>query len=460
MKNDNEKFVLLLQPCDPSGKFPYLPNGIISVAARLKAGGIRSKIIDFNISDEIPAEDLDQADLIGIGMLGAPYIYPALQLAQNIRDRGFTQHIFLGGPIASKIRENEWKQIIGQMNLIDIFVMQNEEELKMSLGIPHLPSIYDVSMGPVIESLPEQMLQIYFSRPFAIFTSNGCIFNCDHCGADKKRPEQFRNTKVFREEMATLAAITKKYGGQTPDHELYLSSLDGLQNPDKMEPILQIIQSEFARAGVSVTLRFLATSKMTFEALKRDPKILERWHEAYRVVSIGIGIDGGGSEKGWLKMNKAHNKMPEIRKIMREIKHSGITAEALMVIGLSSETLWETMLAVWACMLWTLKGMQVRPYLGKRNTPTEDKKNWSLKPFLPDVSTLSHLDYGMFGSKSTHPNTLQRWQANIAYGISIIFLNLFNPYGCPTNPLLPTQQGNRWWRKFAEWWNQLMPGDK
>jgi radical SAM superfamily enzyme len=464
-----KKNILLIQPRSAWGNHIYLVNGLLATATRLALAGFTYTIKDLNIDDEISQEEIKNADLIGISVLGSPYIPQAIKLAKNLRERGYDGRFFLGGPILENISLEDWQKLFQSNNLENVTPIQHEVDLKIELGIlNNVPMINDCSIGKAIEALPEYMQRAYFEKEFCIFTSDGCIFNCTFCGAHKNRKETFRNPKVFREEMATIAKVVLKYAGPKPKYEIYLSTLDGLQNRETMEKTLTIIREEFDKVGVFVPLRFLATSKYTSMALKSDPTILKRWYEL-GVRCIGIGVDGD-DEETWNQLRKNHNDRDEIRLALTGIQDAGMVAEAFMIFGGPTEKPEATAKAVLACKNLSKQGVKVRPYFMKLRTPKiwdqatkhtkeEEEARFFIDPFLENLDLFYHLEYAMLGSKLTNKDPEQRNRVNAAFLDVVNFLSE-TPLGCPTQPLLPTEDGDQFEKERAYEWNCNQPMDR
>lgn len=457
--------VLLLQPRSAWGNHVYLVNGLLATAARLRISGFDVEIRDLNIDEGISQTSIESADLIGISVLGSPYIPQAFKLAKELRELGYNGRIFFGGPILENITPEDWQKLFHANGLENVVAVREEIDLQLELGIiKSIPSIYNLSMGEQIEALPEYMQRAYFEKEFCIFTSDGCKFNCSFCGAHKDREESFRDPIAFRKEMATLGKMVAKYAGSNPNYEIYLSTLDGLQNWVDMEKTLEIIHDEFSKAGVFVPLRFLATSKYVSLALQADPDILKRWKEL-GVMCIGIGVDGD-DEKTWQLLRKSHNRRNEIQNAIIGIQDAGMIAEAFMIFGGPEESTEATLKAVAACKRLTEQGVKVRPYFMKMKSPklntkhTKENEKFEIEPYLGNINLFYHIDYGMLGSKLTNPNAIQREFANRQFLDVIDWLNRHNPYGCPTQPLLPTEDGSEIDKEYAHKWNRNMPMDR
>ncbi len=97
----------------------------------------------------------------------------------------------------------------------------------------------------------------------------------------------------------------------------------------------------------------------------------------------------------------------------------------------------------------------------KLNTKhTMENERFYIEPYLENVDLFLHIDYGMIGSVITNPDPVQREFANKQFLDVIEWLKQNNKYGCPTQPLLPTEDGDEENKKRAYEWNCNMPMDR
>lgn len=452
--------VTLIQPRAPWGLHPYLPNGLLSVASRLSTQGVGTVIFDENVgdrlSDAIVRSNLTRADIIGIGVLGSPYIPEAIRVGRALRRMGYSQPIFIGGEVIMRLTTAQFEGIFSRIGG-RVIRAESDERFGRELGLS-LPTMYATSMAPAIRSLSNRALEAYFRKEWCLFTSQGCIFNCNFCAATKGVAERFRDPEAFRDEVSCLAEMVKRYAGSRAPYEVYCSTLDGCQNPDEMEATLAMVAEESRRIGVFFPLRFLATSKMTVRAVRKDPLVLRRWHD-YGLGCIGLGVDGPG--RGETRKHKASHV--EEDEAFAAIREAGIQPEATMVIGLPSDGYDALRQGVARMFELESAGVRPRPLLGKEAIPGNE--GWAaderfVASLLRDPDLFRELDYGGLASPATHSNRRQRTAANIAFFATTMALKVVSPYGCPTQPLLPTVSVHLPLRVFGRLWNQLMPQDR
>lgn len=452
--------IVLIQPRAPWGRHPYLPNGLLSVAARLMTAGVQVVLLDENVGDRLDdiaaRRHFIDASFIGISVMGAPYIPQAIRVGERIREC-YGMPILIGGEVIMRLAPEQFARIFRTVG--DTIQVDSDAALGRVLGL-HLPNMYDVSMAPAIEALPEHAKRAYFTKEWCLFTSQGCAFTCNFCAATKGVPERFRNRAAWRDEVRCLARLARRYAGPRPNYEVYCSTLDGCQTPSEMDETLAVTYEECVLAGVRLRLRFLATAKMTVRAVQRDPYVLCRWRD-YGLACIGIGVDGD-DPVAWKRENKLHNNASVIGDAFRHITAAGIQPEAFMVIGLPGDSQEAIVRGAKACFRFARRGIRPRPYLGKAHTP--GAKGWQdggeiIERFIENPDLLRELDYGGLGSPATHPDHHQRLMANAAFFVTSMALKATS-LGCPTQPLLPTESVSFPWRVIGRAWNVWMPQDR
>jgi hypothetical protein len=455
--------VTLIQPRAPWGFHPYLPNGLLSVAARLATQGIRSMIFDENIGDR-PSDlamrhALGQSDALGIGVLGSPYIPEAIRVGRELRRLGYTQPIFIGGEVAMRLTATQFDRIFSRIGG-NVVRVESDDALGRAFGVT-LPSMFDVSMASAIRGLSNHAREAYFRKEWCLFTSQGCIYKCNFCAATKGVKERFRGPDALRDEITCITEEILAHAGSRPAYEVYLSTLDGLQNPDEMYDTLSIVRATALRRGLQLKLRFLATAKCTVRAERNDEGILRQFR-ALGVECIGIGVDGDDPVV-WARENKRHNDASEIAQAFRLIKDASIQPEAFMVIGFPGDDFKSLYRGSRACFRFAQDGIRPRPYLGKAHAP--GSKVWeedteTVERFLANPDLFRELDYGGLASPATHADRQQRIAANAAFFATTMALKVVSRYGCPTQPLLPTESVSWPQRVIGRVWNRLMPQDR
>lgn len=450
--------ITLIQPQYPYGgadkRQIYLPGGLMNVGSRLIHCGLDVGFIDLNMcSWDLAKESLIQSDIIGFTVLGPPYIPVVISLIRNLREKGFTQPILVGGEGVVRIRQDHFgKWFAG----LDVTQIKNDLDIAMACGIKpnDLRSAYTTSMVPMLKQLDKSQLDKYLTTEFSLFLSQGCAFNCAFCSAAKGRKEEYRDVESLTDEVRFICDHLKSIGHGVL--QVYVTNLDGFQTSDKFEDCLRVIYSIAQPYQITPSIRCLATSRCTFRACQADPELPRRLR-SFGLTIVAFGADGA-DEETWRRQNKSHNSLSELDMVCRAMKDTEITTELLMVIGFQDDG----MRALWRDLKYSLqqavRGCIIRPYLAKSQTPSGrwQEGNSEVEAFVNDSELLLRLDYAMLGSVQTHPKFLQRTLVNIVYLLTIAVLA---PLGrCATRPLVPVPKGI--WRFPAMFINQIMPFDR
>ncbi|MBX4198730.1 hypothetical protein KW800_00395 [Candidatus Parcubacteria bacterium] len=448
--------VFLIQPRYPHGwKKPqtYLPATLMNLGSRLLNIGIEVGFTDLNHSTlEEHASALRMSDFIGFTILGMPYVSDVVQMIKDLRGQGFTQPMLVGGQGIARVEPAHFERWFGGLGAIQI---KNDLDMAQACGInpASLQSHFDTSMVPMLKRLPDSELRKYLTSEFAIFTSQGCIFNCAFCSAAKGQKEQYRSLATFTEELEFVCGYLENIGHK--ELRLYLTNLDLFQTPEMLEVFLGRIKEITQLYDLTPRLRGLATSRFTFRAIQADSGLPKRAREC-GLECVAFGADGA-NEETWRRQNKRHNSLSELESICTSMQAAGITIELFMVMGFPDDKFRNLWPGVKFSLRQAMKGRVIRPYLAKQ-TPGG---NWPqgdpiVEKFLSRPELLVRLDYSMIGSPHSHPNRVQRWLANSAY---LAVIGSLVPFGkCPTTPLIPVPQGLG--AGVAETLNKWMPFDR
>jgi hypothetical protein len=450
---------LLIQPRSPWGEHIYLPNGLLAVAARLEFAGIKWKLIDENLKQDLHdyRADLARADTVGIGCLGPPYVSEVIRVTREVRALGFNGHIMIGGELVKRLSQEQFDRIFA----IDdqVMVAADEDALASYIG-QTIPSIFHLSIADTLTSLSDDMLQAYFRKEWCLFTSQGCIYNCNFCAATKRVKERFRSIDAIEDEAEALAWMVGRFAGTSPNYEVYCSTLDGFQTPERMSETLFTVSSVMESHGINLPLRFLATAKTIVSSESRFPGIARRFRK-FGVGCVGIGVDGD-DPAAWARENKRHNSRSTVSKAFSLLKHADIQPEAFMVIGLPQDNFRAVIKSSLACFRFAFKGIRPRPYLGKSGVPgsaawgTDEKLTEML---LSNPVLFREFEYAGLGSRVTHPDPWQRRITNTAFMATCLGLRATR-LGCTTQPLLPSESGPALMQLLAHAWNSRMPQDR
>lgn len=454
--------ITLFQPRYPYGKAQvYLPGGLMNLGSRLIKAGIAVSFTDLNLETFRSAavrERLGQADVIGFSILGPVYIPIVINSIRQLRDGGYQQPILVGGQGVSRITEEDAQLWFG--NLARVVVIRDDEQLKRELGLENLSSMAETSMVPMLKTLDPKIVNMYLEREFCLYLSQGCVFDCGFCAAAKKTREIYRSMESLREEVDYICSILAK---TKQTLTAYLSNLDTLQTPAKLEIALRTIKRIADGYGVCVDLRGLATSAYTRLALRQDSEILIRLC-SFGLRMLAYGADGA-NEDIWKLQKKQHNKIDDLDYVVKATQQAGMKAELLMVIGFPGEKSKHVINNIVFSFSHAWRGVAIRPYLAKQYTPggfwpgkndmadADDPRVVSLRN---DPNLLTRLDYAMLASDQSHSDYWQRLRSNLSYMFIITVLTSLNR--CPNRPLAVPRPGRR--GLLARWINRVMPADR
>ena len=134
----------------------YMPTSLLSVASILIEAGINVEIIDENID-----EYTIQNNIIGLNLLGAPYIPNAIRYKKRL-ERKYAAHVLLlGGQIINGFSRQEINLLFGA----DAYNGNDHPTLADILGVDlaRLIKVENTSLVPAYELLSDDYLKLYLS---------------------------------------------------------------------------------------------------------------------------------------------------------------------------------------------------------------------------------------------------------------------------------------------------------
>ena len=453
--------IVLLQPKYPhGGNQTYLPGSLMNLGSRLLVAGYEVEVFDLNqasLDSPTTRQRIRKADVIGITILGTPYIPVVILLVTELRKMGCEQRILIGGEGVLRISHRDFIRLFdGQGDVVQAYT---DADIVRALGLRllRLPDMFETSTRPMLQQLTDTELRRYLTREFCLFLSYGCIYNCHFCAAAKDMRERYRNMDALRDEVEYICEFLARIGH--PTLEIYLSNLDILQSAPALEESLALVCGVASAHGIELVARGLATTHFTCHALHRDPNILNRLRRL-GLRTIGFGADGADI-RVWARENKKHNTLEELDEAVNATREAGMTPEILMVTGFPEDDL-QAMFAAYRYSLSRARhGAIIRPYLGKQGAP--GSKTWSddrvlVESYLKDPERFRLLDYSMFASSITHPHRAQRWLANVSYAALLLTMSFMTRY--TTAPLIPVPRNGGLTRLFARIFNAIVPADR
>lgn len=449
------KRVVLVDLGYPYGKKIYMSGSVVAVAAQLMAVGHKVNIVDFNIDnagDERVRHLFSNADIIGASVMGSPGIPRATNFIKRICLEHPQAQIILGGQVVNRFPHQSFQKVFGDR------VIQGSEGQVLNVFGP-LPSAYKIPYQPVWEHMGDRRLQEYLLHEFALVLSQGCIYNCDFCSADKDQPEKFRGLSAFTEDLRFLLTKAKHFG--LYQVESYSSSLDFFQTAKVVVKYLEAMAKVQDETGVQLKIRCL-TCMNTFLAASRQQNDFPDLVRRSGLWCLGFGVDGPNKE-AWKEHNKFQNRVSDVEQCYDLCKQIGVRAEVLTVMGYPNDSprrLWQTVRHL-AGFVKHWPNTVLRPYVARTVLPGND--GWKTK--VDEVDRLVsrpelfyNLDICGLANSTTHPGSRwQRWLVNFAYLFVIL---RYAPFGrCATSPLLPQgEPGLYGW--VAKIVNRWMPFDR
>lgn len=454
------KKIVMLDLMYPYGKQKvYLNGSLITVAAQLIAMGHQVQIVDLNIdnlTDKPIRDKFRSADLIGVSIIGSPYIPSAIEFAREMKKLA-PATVLVGGQVIENLSQPQFDALFSGTNAV---WTANDRDLAKALGCKaeEIPNAYNVSLVPVFETMGPERMAVYLRREMTLVLAQGCVFNCAFCAARKNQAEVHRGLESFATDLHFLAKSAKNAGLE--QIEFYASSLDFFQNPMTVAEHLKILATVQEEEKISIRVRCLACMGSFLRASEAIPDFGQLLKSA-GLWCVGFGVDGTDSAV-WKAENKRHNKIHDVPRCLALCVEIGVRPEILMVMGFPEDTLRTVSKTVWYALRYVTRwpNAVLRPYLAKPFIP--GNRGWSdseprIKAIAQTPSLFYNLDFCAMGSRFTHPRWWHRWMSNLSY---LLIIGILAPIGrCATSPLLPQGNGGLPGR-LAKIINRLMPFDR
>lgn len=438
----------------PYGKSQvYFNASLATVGAMILSTGDSVEYLDLNL-DNINDPRLADADVVGISLIGAPYIPGALALAKHLKDSG--KLVLMGGQIIENLTTEQFAKIFAGTNTQQI---RDNEDLTMFLNcqLSNIPNPYQLSLRQMWETLSPERRRTYLANEMPLRVSQGCKYQCAFCAAQKSQREVFFDLATFESDLRYLAETAHAEG--LTQINFYTTSLDLFQNPELVAPYLEAMAQVQEDVGIRIRARCLCCMGSFLSATKKIPNF-EDLLKRSGLKCIGFGVDGTDLSV-WRAQKKYQNKPHEAQECLDLCKQLGIHVEVLLVMGFPEDTLKSLVKTVWSAVHFLMKwhDVSLRPYLAKAFVPGNDgwKTAKEVDQLVETPQLFYNLDFCAVASHFTHPRRWHRYASNIAYltiiGIAAIFKRT------DTYPLLP--QGNPGlYGRLARLVNRIMPFDR
>lgn len=393
----------------------YMPTSLLTAGARIKHAGVEVNLYDENLHTYD-----GKAEIIGLNLLGAPYIWKGIQLMSEIREKRRGNVVFLlGGQVVDGLLHTQFDRLFGRFNAINGNIDRNLAEL-LKFDSKLLPAPECTSLISIYKDICDAEMFDYLSNEFSFYVSQGCKFSCDFCAAVRTRKdpvtgkkicvkEVYRDMSVINKDLSYLITRAKSLG--INELKIYLSNLDLFQTPEKLYQFAKTCNSlKTEHPDFKLNLRGLASPDSFLKAVSKYPYIVIAIVKA-GLYSVGFGIDGMTSDV-WNRIKKGHNteeKCIEAIKLARN--EYSITPELLMTFGhdnIDNETSLSAACEFTQEMI-DLYGAIPRPHIAKSFIPGNN--GWFEKKNSKKVDTLmthpylfQSLDFVALPTAFTHSN--------------------------------------------------------
>lgn len=401
----------------------YSPTSLWTVGSKLIQAGA-----DVTFEDEnIRKADTEHADVIGVNLVGPPYIPVVRDRLKNVID-GNEQQLILGGQVITGLTRYQLSTLFGDKAISGLNITETAKAVGAKLE--QLMPDEQTSLIPSYECISDEDMKEYLDpqREISFYLSQGCIFACKFCPAQKNMKERYRNMEIIEKDLAYLTEQATKLG----IHQLsmYLSNLDIFQTAESLGDFAKVIQGLKERnSGFIYRIRGLATATSLVNTAAKHPEVVQAIKDA-GLHTVGFGVDGG-DERVWRSVKKGHNNEHTIIRAMEICREYGFIPENIMVFGHPEETHETLENAVHLTdVLQSKFGAVPRPHVAKDLIPGNDywQNNGTTEPtyirreraeriklLLEHPEYFQALDFKALASSMTHPNEVIRYIVNEYY---------------------------------------------
>ena len=323
--------ILLINPFSwvRDGRPPYLPYGILYLAGYLKSKGIKVSIFDCNLELTDPLETVKKLNpsYVGFSVLSGPVIKDALDTTKRIKKYDKKIKTIWGGlhpsifPKYTSENENIDFTVVneGEKGILEIVTGKNTDRINRTGADGNFINLNTFHPAwDLVDTKRYIANRSWGSRVLTMNTSRGCIFKCAFCYNQAIEGQKWRavSADMMVEQIKFLKDKYKINGIQFYE-DLFDVDRDRVRAfCHKVKP-LNITWEHFS----AVTLANQELLDLEYSAGCR--------HIAYGVES--------GSER-ILKFIHKQQKVSHIKEAFIKCKKANISASALFMIGLPTET--------------------------------------------------------------------------------------------------------------------------
>lgn len=408
------KRIQLIQPRhiyapDPNEKtfgHIYLPTSLISVASVLHNGDIEFDFIDENITP-----NYEISNIVGINLLGAPYIPVVRIFEKKLQEKYGPDYIlFIGGQIVNGLTVYDFKSLFSTRvfngniykTLFDFFdkpLPQFKED-----KTPHIP-VYNL--------ISDEFFKEYLGREISFYLSQGCKYSCTFCSAERTKTnngiierasEKYRDIDIAIKDLEYLILKSKSFNLNSLS--IYLSNLDLFQTPSKLYEFAIRVKKIITEHEFTFRFRGLATVDSFLKLHKNHSELINLLTEI-GLERVGYGIDGATAEV--FKKTKKPQTAQMCLDAIRLTSEYQIIPETLMVFGHNNKENEDSLIKAveFSSQMLHKYNSYPRPHISKDIVPGNngwaDIKNKNiLHTFYKDILLFQNLDFTALPSKVTH----------------------------------------------------------
>lgn len=323
--------------------------GIACLAAYLRQHDISTKIINSNIENKTNKEIEDEIIrekpvLVGFSLIYELHLYNSLEIIFNLRQRGYTGHIALGGSYASFIYEFLLKSNLnidsvmigeGELSILNLVKCLKENKPWTNIeGIAYLDEnevvynekkeiITDLSTLPFAarDSLYYLKEKGFRTRTASIYSSRGCRGRCIYCTApssSRLEPETWR-CRSGESLYAEVEYLVKEFGVEY----LYFCDVNFIGYGSKAIERLEVFSKKIVENNIKINFH----AEIRVDSIK--PDLLNLLKKA-GLKDILLGLESGSQRL--LNLWRKGVTVKKNADAVEEVKNHGLLLEPAMIM--------------------------------------------------------------------------------------------------------------------------------
>ncbi len=344
--SSGQKVLLFLPPYEGTVFGP--PLGLLSLAASLRQAGFEPKIVDGAVTPDYLAaiqRELDGCLAFGVSLLTGPMIRDAIAVSKAVRRIRPDLPIIFGGwhpslTPAQTLREDFVDVVVlhqGEVTLVEVL-----QRLKTGAGLDMVAGCWFKKDGKIhhnpdrppipLSSLPlpaydlvdfDAYARVSGSRKLPYATSIGCPYACNYCTDMVFYNRRFNPLEAER--------IVEEVTGLVKRHRLQEVALVDSNFLVDVKRAAAIARG-FVERGVKFRWTFQASTDLLCRMSDQEVDLLA----ASGVSHIGFGTESASPEV-LRRMNKPHEKVPDMFEAARKCHRAGIRTTFNLIFGYPGE---------------------------------------------------------------------------------------------------------------------------